>query len=85
MPENLYKYFPVDDPASWELINTPTQHQDPLPRTVDAEGWIPAPSRRKEYSFTIADVQQKRSTEKRTKSATGTNKTPLGTQADRTR
>jgi hypothetical protein len=80
MPENLYKYFPTDDPASWELTGPTSQHQDPTPQSDNAEGWTAVHSRRKAFSFTLADVQQKHGADKRTKSATGTNKTPLGTR-----
>ena len=54
MPENLYKYFPTDSPASWELYHLPATDpfpSQPYPINDEPEEWTQVTNKKKKYNY----------------------------------
>jgi hypothetical protein len=80
MPENLYKFFPTDNPNTWELSD-PSQDDQHSPNDDEHNGWNPVTHKKhKQYTF----AQPQRQPENRNKTATNTNAIPLGQRKDKT-
>jgi hypothetical protein len=90
MPENLYKFFPTDNPSSWELYHHPIP--DPYlqyPVNDDPEEWTQVSNKKKKYNYpkttkTYTNTATSRPNNINTTNttiATNTNAIPLGSQA----
>jgi hypothetical protein len=52
MPENLYKYFPTDDPTSWELFHPIPDPYPHYPSNDDNEEWTQVANKKmKNYNY----------------------------------
>jgi hypothetical protein len=79
-PENLYKYFPTDNPDTWELLHPPSP--SPLPREDEGYGWSQVTNKKKkQYSFPSPQKQTAPPSPPRhrnAKTTTNSNSIPLG-------
>jgi hypothetical protein len=79
MPENLYKFFPTDNPNTWELA-FPSQdaHQQDLPDNTEPSEWMQVSHKHhKKYTF------PRLNTTIRPRTATSSNTIPLGQHQDK--
>ena len=82
-PEFLYKYFPTDNPNTWELLHPATNPPPPGPRQQEGEeqGWYAVTNKRKkQYSYPSPQKQTGPPAPQHTRSAktTASNSIPLG-------
>jgi len=97
MPENLYKYFPTDNPRTWELTYplTSQQQQQQIPEPHDSSWNEVTHKKRKQYTFAQPQEQPDTQTRvairsattprsNRNKTATSTNTIPLGQRKEKT-
>jgi hypothetical protein len=84
MPENLYKYFPTDNPSSWELYHNPTP--DPYlhyPASDEPEEWTQVTNKKKKNNYPKNTIAYTNNATSYPNSAntTNTNTIPLGWHA----
>ena len=77
MPENMYKYFPTNNPNTWVLVNST---EDNLHQPSQNDEWTHVTSKRKkQYHYPSPSTQTESRTNK-TPAATNANTEPLGKQ-----
>jgi hypothetical protein len=89
MPENLYKYFPTDSPASWELYHLPATDpfpSQPYPINDEPEEWTQVTNKKKKYNYpkntkAYTNAAPPHPNNANTNAATNTNTIPLGSHA----
>jgi hypothetical protein len=79
MPENLYKFFPTDNPSTWELADSSQDiHLHPSPDNAN-DDWTPVThKKRKQYPYLNAQPQDQPNNRNKTTITTAANSVPLG-------
>ena len=77
-PEFLYKYFPTDNPSTWELLHPTTNPLPPAPPQQEGEsqGWSAVTNKKKrQYNYPAGPPASQHTRNEKT---TASNSTPLG-------